>query len=90
MLLGLIPEKSAHVSPAFVVLKTCPTWNPMIVTYAVCPVASEGSIAIDEAGNCPGLIAPVRSAISDVPVLVVTNTRPPAGFVPAPDPSVPA
>src|SRR5215469_2263643 len=84
------PEKSVHVSPAFVVLNTCPTWNPIIVTYAVCPVVSEGSMAIDDTGNSPGLIVPVRSTITDAPALVVTNTCPPGGFVPAPEASVPA
>ena len=52
--------------------------------------AEKGSIAIDDTGNSPGLIVPVRSTIADVPAFVVTNTCPPGGFVPAPLVSVPA
>src|SRR6266581_2018857 len=87
---GKLVENAVHVSPAFVVLKTWPTWNPMTAAYAVCPVASDGSIAMADTGKCPGLIVLVRSAISVVPAFVVTNTRPPDGFVAPPSPSVPA
>jgi len=68
--------KSVQLTPALVVFHTCDTWKPMIVTYAVLPVASEVSIATPETGKLPGLIAPVRSnQVPDPPLaLVVTQT----------------
>src|SRR5438270_12820835 len=40
---GRFAVKSNQKTPALVVFHTCEVWNPMIATYAVCPLGSAGS-----------------------------------------------
>src|SRR5215831_11459098 len=51
------PVKSIQVVPAFVVFQTWPVppVNPMTVTYAVFPLASDGSAAAYCGGHAPAL-----------------------------------
>src|SRR4029077_3198915 len=90
-LFGAVPVKSVHDAPALLVFHTWETWKPMIVTYAVLPVASEVSIATPEIGKPPGLIVPERSSQLPGPALAlaVTQICPPLGSS-GPRPSVPA
>src|ERR1700732_3579522 len=81
-----LPVQSVQAVPALVVFHTCEVWKPMMPTYAVCPLATEVSMATEEIAYVFGLMLPVTFVITGVaaPALVVTQTSPPPMFANGP------